>query len=289
MQESEFQKIRSDAALVRCHVLRAIRMAESGHLAGSLGMAEVFSFLYNHVLRVKPDQPAWPERDLLLLSAGHLCPVWYATLAVKGFFSVEELLQLRHFGAKLQGHPHRDTHAGIENTSGSLGQGISQAVGLALALQQKNSDRQVFVVSSDGEQNEGQVWEAYAFAAARHLRNLTVVVDVNGIQQSGQTAEVLDMGSLRDKWLSFGLTVAEADGHDPASLENAWENIKLVDRPKVLACRTTPGKGIDFMENKAFYHAGLPDEKGWARAFEQVEKELTAVGISLEEALGGAV
>ncbi len=254
MEDQQQRTWEQQANSTRLQVLQMIVKAGSGHLASGLGTVEIFQFFYQEVLRVKPEDPTWEDRDLFLLSAGHLCPTWYATLANQGFFPQSELMTLRQFGSPLQGHPHRNLAMGIENTSGPLGQGVSMAVGLAYGLQQAKSQRRVFVLTSDGEQQEGQAWEAYLFAAHYNLKNLTVIVDVNGIQASGPTKEVMKVDSLKEKFLAFNWAVGVADGNDHQSLQNTWQQLQTVPYPKVLLAKTIPGKGVGFMENDYHFH-----------------------------------
>ena len=268
----------------RARVLRMIRAAGSGHLASSLGSSDIFTYFYHNVLNLHPGPTVFAERDYFLLSAGHLCPAWYATLSECGFFAPEHLLTLRQFGSPLQGHPHRQVELGIENIAGPLGQGLSMAAGLALARQRAGSQQKVFVLSSDGEQQEGQVWEAYLFAAHYRLANLLVIIDVNRIQQSGLVRQVMNLGDLAAKLQSFGFAVCECDGHDFADLAAKYSELASVsDKPQCLLCRTVPGKGISLLEGDALWHAAQPTDQQWGEIFAELADKLTAAGVDLKE------
>lgn len=254
--------IEEKALLIRRHIIKMLAHAGSGHPAGALGMADIFAALYFHILKVDPKKPDWPERDRLILSNGHICPVLYATLAEAGYFPKEELLTLRHINSRLQGHPHQNSIAGVENTSGPLGQGLSLAAGLALGLKLDRRQNRVICVTSDGEHQEGQTWEAYQFARKYQLANLTNIIDRNQIQISGYTEEVMPLESLTNKIESFGWQVIEVDGHNLAQIIAATEAADLEqDCPTAIICHTTPGKGVSFMENKPEWHGKPPSEE----------------------------
>jgi transketolase len=271
MEKNKLKQLEQVAGQTRAKVVETIQASGSGHLAGSLGMVEVFTYLYHHVLSVRPQEPEWSERDLLFLSAGHLCPTLYVTLASKGYFDSDLLLTMRRLDSPLQGHPRRQVKLGIENSAGPLGQGISMAVGAAYQLQQEKSKRRVVVISSDGEQQEGQCWEAYLFAAHYQLKNLTILIDCNGIQQSGAVKSVMNLEDLKSKLLAFNLAVGVCEGNDLLALDTAWKELADVPYPKVLLCQTTAGKGVDFMENDYHWHAGMPSEAQWEEALRQVQ------------------
>ncbi len=279
MTQEEISRLQQFASLVRVHILRQIRHAGSGHLAGSLDMADVFTYFYQQVLNHRPTEPQWSDRDLFFLSAGHICPVWYATLALYGYFPPEKLLTLRQFGSQLQGHPQRQPELGLENSSGPLGQGVSMAVGAAHALKQAKSARRVFVVSSDGEQQEGQIWESYLFASHHQLSNFTILIDCNGIQQSGHVSDILNLEDLAAKFKAFNFAVAKVDAHDFTALDKAWQKLSAVtDKPHALLCHTVPGKGIPLLENDYHWHAGQPDDKQWSEIFAQAAQLLSSTG-----------
>jgi len=254
--------IQEKATAIRESIIRMLLAAGSGHSAGSLGMADVFAALYFGVLKYDPKQPWWPERDRLLLSNGHICPVLYATLAEAGFFPKEELLTLRKLGSRLQGHPVYRALPGIESTSGSLGQGISVACGMALAAKISGKRHQVYCLMGDGEQDEGQVWEAYCFAGVHRLTHLTVIVDRNNIQSEGYTEDILPLEPFRQKLEAFGWYVLEVDGHDIEGIIKAtMEARAIAEKPVVIIAHTIPGKGVEFMEGMASWHAKSPNKE----------------------------
>lgn len=236
-------------------------------------MADVFACLYFSVLEHKPDWPDWAGRDRVILSNGHINPVLYATLASAGYFPESELLTLRTFGSRLQGHPHRGSLPGIENTSGPLGQGLSQACGLAAALRLQHKKNRVFCFLSDGEHDEGQTWEAYLFGAKEKLTNLTVIIDRNHIQIDGQTESVLPLHSIVEKVMAFGWHVLEIDGHDFDQIHTAlmYQPSGEQAAPTAIICRTTPGKGVDFMENKFEWHGKPPSKEEAELALKQLQ------------------
>lgn len=260
-------RLEARARALREDVIRMLTKAGSGHSAGPLGMADVFACLYFWIIRHRPADPKWAARDRVILSNGHICPIWYTALGHAGYFPREQLQTLRMFGSGLQGHPHRGTLPGVENTSGPLGQGISQACGIALAGLMKAQAWRVYCLMSDGECNEGQVWEAFLFAAAKKLSNLTIVIDRNQIQIDGYTEEVMPLEPLTDKLASFGLHVIAIDGHDPAQICDACHQATYVtDKPTVILARTVPGKGVHFMEGDYNWHGKPPTEKEALRA-----------------------
>lgn len=266
----------STAALaqqIRISIISMLAMAKSGHPAGALGMADVFAVLYAEILHHRPDEPEWPGRDRVLLSNGHICPVLYATLAHTGYFSVDELSSLRQLGSRLQGHPHRGSVTGVENTSGPLGQGLSQACGLAAALRLEQNSARVYCVMSDGEHEEGQTWEAYLFGAKEHLSNLTVLIDRNGIQIDGPTEKVMPLDPLAEKIKAFNWRVEEIDGHDHSAIEAALlASANQTDQPTAIICRTTPGKGVSFMEGKYEWHGKAPTKEEADLALAELSK-----------------
>jgi transketolase len=254
---SELQSI---AERIREHIITMLATAGSGHAAGSLGLADVFTALYFGVLQYDPKNPWKANRDRLVLSNGHVCPVLYATLAEAGFFPVSELQTLRKLGSRLQGHPVFRTVPGVENSSGSLGQGISFACGMALAARLREEKHHIFCVMGDGEQDEGQVWEAYMFAAEHSLSNLTVIVDRNGIQSEGFTEEILKLEPLAEKLRAFGWHVLEVNGHDiEAIIKVSKEAQTIAEKPTAILAHTIPGFGVKFMEGKPAWHAHAPN------------------------------
>ncbi|MBU0647748.1 transketolase, partial [Patescibacteria group bacterium] len=258
-------KLSQIARNIRIDIIRSLLEAASGHSAGPLGMADVFTALYFNVLNHNPKDPWWKERDRLILSNGHICPVLYATLAQAGYFPRKKLLTLRKLGSDLQGHPHRAGLPGIENTSGPLGQGLSQACGLALAAKLDNNKHHIYCLTSDGELNEGQTWEAVMFAAKYNLNNVTQIMDRNNIQIDGFTEDIMPLEPLKQKYESFNWHVIDVDGHNIEDIIDACNQAKAVyEKPTLILAHTIPGKGVDFMENKPIWH-GIPPDKEQAK------------------------
>lgn len=257
---------------IRIDVLRALTAANSGHPGGSLGMADVFTALFFNVANIKPKQPTWLERDRIVLSNGHICPVLYATMAHAGFFDSAELMTLRKFGARLQGHPHRLELPGLETSSGPLGSGTSQAAGMALAFKIDKTPQHVWCVVSDGEQNEGNTWEAVLFAAAKQLNNLTVIMDRNNIQIDGNTEDIMPLDSIVDKYRAFNWNVLDIDGHDLAAIIEACEQSKREQhRPTLIVANVIPGKGVSFMERQYAWHGKAPNAEQLEQALEELK------------------
>lgn len=253
------KQLELQAVAIREDIIQMLQEAGSGHSAGPLGMADIYAALYFEVLNHKPKDPDWTERDRLVLSCGHTCPVRYAAMAEAGYFPRKELLTLRKFGTRLQGHPHNRALPGIETSSGPLGQGLSQAIGMAVAAKMDKAKWRTYVVLSDGEHQEGQTWEAIMFAANRGLGNLTAIVDRNYIQIDGPTESVMPLESLVDKYRSFNWQVIEVDGHNIPEVIAACDQAKAVaDRPTVIIAHTIPGKGVDYMEYDFRWHGTPP-------------------------------
>lgn len=249
---------------IRQSIIEMLVAAGSGHTAGPLGMADIFTLLYFKVLQHDPKNPLWEERDRLILSNGHICPVLYATLAHAGYFSVEELLTLRKFGSRLQGHPHRTALPGLETTSGPLGSGLSQAVGMALAERIDNpySSKYIYCLTGDGELNEGQIWEAALLAGKEKLHNLIVIVDRNGIQIDGYTKDVMPLEPLAEKFEAFNFDVQEVDGHNIRAVNDAIGKAQSVyGQPSLIIAHTIASKGVDVFERDFRWH-GNPPGKG---------------------------
>ena len=268
LQEKELSRT---ALKIRRDIVTMLAQAKSGHSAGALGMVEVFVSLYFSIARIDPDQPDWEDRDYILLSAGHICPVLYATLAERGFFTTEELSTLRKLGSRLQGHPQRHSLPGVEISSGPLGQGLSQAIGIAQALRLDGKKNRVFCVMSDGEQQEGQTWEAYLYAGAHALSNITICIDLNNIQIGGTTDQVLPLGSLAEKIASFGWNVLSVDGHSFEEVHQAFRQAQESSKPTAIICNTVPGKGVSFMENDYSWHGKPPSEEQLAQALLELQ------------------
>jgi len=255
-------------------MLKALNKAGSGHTAGSLGMADVFTALYFNVANFDPDNPAWDARDRIILSNAHICPVLYTAMAHAGFFPVSELMTLRKFGTRLHGHPHNESLPGLEASGGPLGQGVSIAAGKALAAKKKGQKHSIFALTSDGEVNEGQPWEAFMFAANYKLDNLIYILDRNFIQIDGNTEDVMRLDSLMDKMKAFGLEVFEVDGHDMQAIIDTLEKAKQVKgKPAFVNAITTPGKGVSFIENNHKWHGAVPNDDQLRKALEELEEE----------------
>lgn len=258
------RELEHKAYALREDVIRMLEHAGSGHSAGPLGLAEIFSVLYFDVMRYDPKNPDWNERDYFFLSNGHCVPIQYAAMAHAGFFPREELKTLRKFGSRLQGHPERTKLPGLENTSGPLGSGLSQAAGVAQVLQHidKQPHRFVYVVTGDGELDEGNIWEAAMFAGKYKLSQLIVFVDRNNIQIDGTTDQVMPLEDLRGKWESFGWHVQEIDGHNVESIRDAASMARAITtKPSVIIAHTIPGKGVDFMEYDYHWHGAPPNSE----------------------------
>jgi len=265
----ELQKIANE---IRILIIKSLVKAGSGHSGGPLGMADVFTALYFNSANIKPDNPDWEDRDRVVLSNGHICPVFYATLAKRGYFPIEELATLRKFESRLQGHPHRGALPGIENTSGPLGEGLSQAIGMALVGKMDKKDFYVYCLTSDGEHQEGNTWEAAMLAPKYKLNNLIQIIDRNYIQIDGRTTDVMPLDPLKEKYLSFGWHVIEIDGNNISEIINAIEKAKKVtDKPIFILANTVPGKGVSFMENDYTWHGKPPTEEEAEKALAELE------------------
>lgn len=261
---------------IRQDIIRMLLTAKSGHSAGPLGMADVFTALYFGVMEYDSKNPTLPSRDRFVLSCGHICPVWYATLAHAGFIPRSELSTLRKLGTRLHGHPHNEVLPGAENSSGPLGQGLSQAAGMAyVGLKMDAKPWRVYCVCSDGELQEGQIWEAIMFAGKNNLRNLTLLIDRNNIQIDGNTEDIMPLEPLRQKFEAFNWTVVDVDGHNIREVIDACNKAKAIaENPTVIICHTIPGKGVDFMEYRYQWHGTSPNKEQAAEAL----KELRTLG-----------
>ena len=272
------QDIEEKASLIRQSIIEMLVAAGSGHTAGPLGMADIFATLYFKILTHNPADPTWSGRDHVILSNGHICPVLYATMAHAGYFEVSELLTLRKFGSRLQGHPHREWLPMLETSSGPLGSGLSQAVGMVLADRIDNgrgSFKNFYCFMGDGELNEGQVLEAFMQGGKERLQNLTVIIDRNNIQIDGFTEDIMPLEPLRDKFESFGWNVIEIDGHNISDIYRGFETAKSVfEKPTVIMAHTIPGKGVHLFEKDYKWH-GMPPNKEQAEA---ALRELRSLG-----------
>ncbi len=264
LSSTDVTKLEIKANEIRQSIIEMLIEAKSGHTAGPLGMADIFTLLYFEVLQHDPKNPTWADRDRLVLSNGHICPVLYATLAHAGYFPLEELMTLRKFGSRLQGHPHREALPGLETSSGPLGSGLSQAVGMALAERMNNpySAKYFYCLLGDGELNEGQIWEAAMLAGKEKLHNLILIIDRNGIQIDGYTKDIMPLEPLAEKFESFNFDVQEVDGHNIRSVNDAIGKAQAVyGQPSVIIAHTIASKGIDVFERDFRWH-GNPPGKG---------------------------
>lgn len=267
LTDDEVRGLETKAEAVRETILSMLVAAGSGHTAGPLGMADIFTAFYFHILAHDPKQPDWEGRDRLVLSNGHIVPVRYATMAHAGYFPVEECLTLRKFGTRLQGHPERTRLPGMETTSGPLGSGLSQASGMAYGLRMDGKKNRVYCFMSDGEQQEGNIWEAVLFAGKYKLSNLTAVMDRNNIQIDGMTEDVMPLESLRAKYEAFNWHVIEINGHDMEAIVAAVEEAKAIyEKPTLILAHTIPGKGVPEIEFDYRWH-GKPPTKEEAERF----------------------
>lgn len=289
LSSEEVLALERKANLIRQSVIEMLTEAGSGHTAGPLGMADIFTLLYFGIMKHDPENPDWDERDRLILSNGHICPILYATLAHAGYFSVEELLTLRKLGSRLQGHPHKGALPGIETSSGPLGSGLSQAIGMALAERIDNpySAKFFYCLTGDGELNEGQVWEALMQAGKEKLHNLIMIVDRNGIQIDGYTKDVMPLEPLAEKFESFNFDVQEVDGHNIRAVNDAIGKAQAVyGQPSVIIAHTIPSKGVDVFERDFRWH-GNPPGKG---PEDRVEKsQQAAVALQKLRTLAGTI
>ena len=275
MEQSERIALRRAAARLRLDVLEEVFSAQSGHPGGALSSAEIFTWLYNKELNVDPAQPRWPDRDRFVLSKGHSSPGLYAALARRGFFDPALLPTFRKSGSILQGHPDMKKIPGVDMTSGSLGQGVSAACGMALAAKLDGASWRVYTLLGDGEIEEGQVWEAAMFAAHKKLDNMCWIVDSNGLQIDGRVEDVAGPGPLDKKFEGFGFHVLKVDGHDFDALEAAFAAARAEKgRPTVILASTVKGKGVSFMEDQAGWHGKAPNAEQYAQAKQELEAEL---------------
>lgn len=261
LTDVEVLKLEEKANEIRQSVIEMLVEAGSGHTAGPLDMADIFTLLYFEVLKHNPKDPFWDERDRLVLSNGHICPILYATMAHAGYFPIEELLTLRKFGSRLQGHPHREMLPGIETSSGPLGSGLSQAVGMAIAERMNNpyTSKYIYCLLGDGELNEGQIWESLMLAGKEQLHNLIAIVDRNGIQIDGYTEDVMPLEPLKEKFESFNWDVQEVDGHNMRAINDAIGKAQAVySQPSIVIAHTIPSKGVDVFERDFRWHGNPP-------------------------------
>jgi transketolase len=267
LEELEFK-----ANDIRRDLIKMLEEAGSGHSAGPLGLADIFTALYFDIMKHDPQNPDWDQRDILVLSNGHCVPIRYVTMAHAGYFDRKELMTLRKFGTRLQGHPERVRLPGMETTSGPLGSGLSQAAGMALGLRMnKAHHRWVYVVMSDGEQDEGNIWEAAMLAAKYKLNNIIAITDRNNIQIDGPTESIMPLDDLKAKWEAFGWHVIEIDGNNIESVIDATAMARaIVEKPTMIIARTVPGKGVDFMEYDFHWHGAPPNHEQAITALKEI-------------------
>lgn len=281
LTEEKILELEKKANDIRISIIEMLMEAGSGHTAGPLGMADIFTLFYFHILRHDPKNPFWEERDRVVLSNGHICPVLYATMAHAGYFPVEELKTLRKFGTRLQGHPHREYLPYVETSSGPLGSGLSQAVGMALADKidgstslttgKKDKNRFIYCFMSDGEIDEGNTWEAIMLAGKNKLHNLIAVVDRNNIQIEGFTEDVMPLEPFHSKWKSFNWHVIEVSGHDFRSLNEVVEEAQAIyEKPTVIIAHTIPGKGVKEFERNYKWHGKAPNKEEGEMALKEL-------------------
>lgn len=270
--EKDVKRLEQQAITIRQDILTMIHAAKAGHPGGSLSAVEMVTALYFHVLNIDPENPNWADRDRFVLSKGHACPVLYACLARRGFFDPAILPTLRSYHSILQGHPDMNKVPGLDMSSGSLGNGLSVGVGMALSARLHNQDYTTYVLLGDGEIQEGMVWEA-AMAASHHdLKNLVAIVDCNGVQINGWTNDIMAVEPLADKWRAFGWGVVEVNGHNMKDILTALHTAKTLRRPTVILMRTVKGKGVSFMEDQAKWHGGCPSEEELVEAIAQIKE-----------------
>ncbi len=259
LHEKKLKFLEETANIIRQDIIHALLEAKSGHSAGPLGMADIFTAFYFHILRHDPKNPLWEDRDRLILSNGHICPVRYVAMAHAGYFPLEELKTLRKLNSRLQGHPHRASLPGLETTSGPLGSGLSQSIGIALAARLDNKKYRTYCLMSDGELDSGNSWEAFMLAGKYKLADLTAVIDRNNIQIDGNTEDIMPLEPLKEKFESFRWHVIEVDGHNIRAFVDAIAEAKAIhEKPTVIIAHTIPGKGVSYMENNYLWHGNPP-------------------------------
>ncbi len=267
------EELKQMAATIRCDIIEMICTAGAGHPGGSLSATDIVTALYFRLMRLDPENPRWPERDRFILSKGHACPVWYAALAERGFFDKAHLSTLRQLGSILQGHPDMNKVPGIDMTAGSLGQGLSVGVGMALAGKLQKKDYHVWVVVGDGESQEGSVWEAAMSAAKWKLDNITAILDRNNLQNDWHVDELMPIEPVADKWKAFGWHVVDIDGHDMDAIVPALEAARdRLGGPTLILARTVKGKGVSYMENVCEWHGKAPCQEEADKALDEIRR-----------------
>ena len=278
MTVQEKKQLMATACKVRMNAIRGVHAAKAGHPGGSLSAADMFTYLYFKEMNIDPANPKWEDRDRFVLSKGHTAPGLYATLALRGFFPVEDMDSLRQIGSHLQGHPNMNETPGVDMSTGSLGQGISAAAGMALGAKYQKKDCRVYTLLGDGEIQEGQVWEACMFASHYNLDNLCVIVDNNGLQIDGKVADVMSPYPIPEKLAAFGFEVMEIDGHDFDQIEAAFNQARETKgKPFGIVMKTTKGKCVSFMENQAGWHGKAPNDEEYEIAMNELKAHLAEV------------
>ena len=278
MTVQEKKQLMATACKVRMNAVRGVHAAKAGHPGGSLSAADMFTYLYFKEMNIDPADPKGEDRDRFVLSKGHTAPGLYATLSLRGFFPEDDLDTLRQIGSHLQGHPNMNMTPGVDMSTGSLGQGISAAAGMALGAKYLKKDCRVYTLLGDGEIQEGQVWEAMMFAAHYKLDNLCVIIDNNGLQIDGKVADVMSPYPIPEKLRAFGFEVAEIDGHDFEQIEAAFAKARATTgKPFGIVMKTTKGKGVSFMENNAGWHGKAPNDEEYAQAMSELQAQLAEV------------
>jgi transketolase len=272
--KNQIRELEKKANEMRMHIIAMLLEAKSGHSAGPLGMTDIFTALYFYLLNHKPQNPNWEDRDRLVLSNGHICPVRYTAMAMSGYFPLSELMTLRKIDSRLQGHPHRGTLPGLETTSGPLGEGLGQSVGMALAAQMDKRKYHVFCLTSDGEHEEGSTWEAAMSAGKYNLDHLIQIIDYNNIQIDGPVSKVMSLEPFKAKYESFNWHVLEMDGNDMKEIIETVEKAKsLKGKPTLIIAHTIPGKGVTFMENNYIWHGKAPNAEEAEKALTELKKQ----------------
>lgn len=272
INDKKIEELKITANNIRKSIVLMLYLAKSGHTAGALGMTDIFTYLYFIALKHKPENPFWEDRDRLILSNGHICPVLYATMAHAGYFPIEELKTLRQFGSRFQGHPHREFLSMLETSSGPLGEGISQAIGMAIASRIDNGiDKKIYCLVGDGELNEGQNWEALMLASKEKLNNLIVIVDRNNIQIDGSTEIVMPLGNVLSKFKEFGWNGEQINGNDFVQINRAFYNAKNnTEKPYVIVAKTIPSKGVKEWEGNYKWHGKTPNKEEYEIALKEL-------------------
>ena len=278
MTTSEKKQLMAAACKVRMGAIKGVHAAKAGHPGGSLSAADLFTYLYFKELRIDPKNPKWEDRDRFVLSKGHTAPGLYAALALRGYFPEEDLLTLRQIGSHLQGHPNMNLTPGVDMSTGSLGQGVSTAAGMALAAKYQGKDCRVYTLLGDGEIQEGEVWEAFMFAHHYKLDNLCVIIDNNGLQIDGRVEDVMSPYPIPEKLRAFGFQVYEIDGHDFEQMETAFNQARETKGvPSAIVMKTVKGKGVSFMENQAGWHGKAPSDEEFEIAMNELSAQLAEV------------